>query len=176
MIEGITTELVKKLLENIKDDNKSEVLLKSDVFSLGLTLYIIWRRLTRYALDDEGDLTHLDALNGMTRSEMDNVNIPVNSQILIFKNKASIKKTTEIEASKKVFDLVKKMCDPNPFKRLSLEDALTEYTSVVLPSIERAYPHLAQNEGGSRKLRTRKTRRNNKIYVKPKKKRTTKKH
>jgi serine/threonine protein kinase len=168
LIEGINPDLVKELLKTINDDNKSEVLLKSDVFSLGLTLYIIWRRLTGYALDDEGDLTHLDALNGMSRSETDDAYIPANSQILICKNtnKACIKKTTEIEASKKVFDLVKKMCISDPFKRLSLEEALTEYTSVVLPSIKIAYPHLPQNEGGSRKLRTRRT---NKKYVKYKK-------
>jgi len=168
LIKGIDSDLVEKLLVKIDDTNKSEVLLKSDVFSLGLSLYSIWRRLTGYALDDEGDLTHLDALNGMSRSETDDAYIPANSQILICKNtnKACIKKTTEIEASKKVFELVIKMCISDPFERLSLEDALTEYTSVVLPSIKTAYPHLPQNEGGSRKLRTRRT---NKKYVKSKK-------
>jgi hypothetical protein len=202
LINGINSDLVGKLLGKIDDTNKSEVLLKSDVFSLGLSLYIIWKRVTGYGLDDNGKLTYTES-KGLTTMSPDQANIfiqhnfegllPVNWQIHISKNTGKVYfyntnsdlsfwdankiKTAdaEIEASNKVFDLIIKMCESDPFKRLSLEDALTEYTSVVLPSIKTAYDSvdpLPQNEGGSRKSRTRRT---NKKYVKSKKTRHNKK-
>jgi serine/threonine protein kinase len=202
LIEGITPNLVEELLVKIDDTNKSEVLLKSDVFSLGLTLYSIWRRLTGYGLDDNGKLTYTEA-KGLTGIYPDQAEefiednfkglLPVNWEMHISKSTGVVYfyntksrlsfwdankiKTAdaEIEASNKVFELVIKMCESDPFKRLSLEDALTEYTSVVLPSIKTAYDSvdpLPQNEGGSRKLRTRRT---NKKYVKSKKTRRNKK-
>lgn len=191
LINGITPDLVEKLLKNINDDNKSEVLLKSDVFSLGLSLYIIWKRVTGYECNNYGKLTYKGGQANKLQTG-----------------------DAQIKASEKVFELVKKMCNPDPFSRLRLEDALTEYTSLVLPFIQRAYPRVGEiepvtpagsppptppgsspttppelpsttppgsppptpNKGGSRKSRTRKNKRNNKRYVKPKKKRTTKKH
>jgi hypothetical protein len=84
------------------------------------------------------------------------------------------------------------MCDPNPFIRLSLEEAKGIYIETVLPAIKTAYSTVPDVEhksrvgenirallkkvkGGSRRRR-KTTKRNNKRYVKPKKKRTTKKH
>ena len=190
LIKDIDSNLVRELLKNINDDNKSQILLKSDVFSLGLTLYIIWNRVTGYGLNDNGELTYKGGQANKLQTG-----------------------DAQIKAAEKVFELVKKMCNPDPFSRLRLEDALTEYTSLVLPFIQRAYPRVGEiepvtppgsppptppelppttppelpsttppgsppptpNKGGSRKSRTRKNKRN-KIYVKPKKKRTTKKH
>jgi serine/threonine protein kinase len=191
LINGITPDLVKDLLEKINDDNKSQILLKSDVFSLGLTLYIIWNRVTGYGLNDNGELTY----KGGQANKLQTCD-------------------AQIEASEKVFELVKRMCDPDPFRRLTLKDAKNEYELAVLHFIQRAYPRVGEiepvtppgsphpsppgsspttppelpsttppgsppptpNKGGSHKLRTRKNKRNNKRYVKPKKKRTTKKH
>jgi serine/threonine protein kinase len=220
LIKGIDYDLVEKLLVKIDDTNTSEVLLKSDVFSLGLSLYNIWRRLTGYGLDDNGKLTYTEA-KGLTMISPDQAEefindnfkgvLPVNWAIHISKNSGKVYfhninsgllfwdankiKTAdaEIEASKKVFELVIKMCSSDPFERLTLEDALTEYTSIVLPSIETAYPRVGgieavtppgsppptppgsppptPNKGGSRKSRTRRT---NKKYVKAKKTRRNK--
>jgi serine/threonine protein kinase len=237
LIKKITPDLVGILLQKINNDNKAEILLKSDVFSLGLSLYIIWKRVTGYGLDNGGNLTyyleceidkamvHDEAMHYIIEKYPDK-DIPegwgmklsrtlrktgnhTGKNLIYFYNTKTnlsfwdIKKIetydAEIEASEKVFELVKKMCNPDPFSRLTLEDALTEYTLVVLPFIQTAYPHVGEIEPvtppgsppptppgsppptpppGSppEKLNKggsrRKNRRNNKKYVKSKKTRT----
>lgn len=96
-----SSELVNKLdamlIVNIKENitgREKEILLKSDVFALGLSLYELIKRLT---------------------------NVDVQSTAM---------------------GLIMEMCDPNPFTRLSLEEAKTKYMNEILPVIKTYYPPL----------------------------------
>lgn len=204
LLRTLDTDLVNEIFTTITDSNKSEVLLKSDVFSLGLSLYLIWKRLTGYGLDSEGVLTYglQDEINSAMYPEQARDFIKIHYGALpagwgmkesrttgkiffynITNNLAfwDIKKIktcgAEIEASNKVFELVKRMCDPNPFTRLNLEAAKQAYITTVLPAIQTAYstvPNVGNGArananadlGGGSRSRRKNTKRN---YLKAKK-------
>jgi serine/threonine protein kinase len=91
----LVNKLDAMLIDNIKENitgREKEILLKSDVFALGLSLYELIKRLTIVDVQ-----------------------------------------TTEM-------GLIMEMCDPNPFTRLSLEEAKTKYINVILPAINRYHP------------------------------------
>jgi len=213
MISTLKTDLVTSFKDYIIGDNISLTLLKSDVFALGVSLYIIWQRLTGYGMSTLNKIRYnrdRDIGKGISIKAGEQVKLPEGWKMreevglskvyfesvthnLMFWDITKINTCdAEIEASKKVFALVKNMCDPNPFIRLSLEEAKGIYIETVLPAIKTAYSTVPDVEhksrvgenirallkkvkGGSRRRR-KTTKRNNKRYVKPKKKRTTKKH
>jgi serine/threonine protein kinase len=207
MISTLDTELVRSFKDFMVGSNIWLTLLKSDVFALGLSLYKIWQRLTGYGMSNLDKLiynTERDIRMGISIKAGEQVKLPEGwtmreavglnkvyfhnvTHNLIFWDIKKIKTCdAEIEASNKVFELVKKMCNPDPFRRLNLRAAKQEYITIVLPAIQRAYSivpdlnnkarvvaNLAKKLDGGSRHRRKRTRRNNKKYVKAKKTRAS---
>ena len=91
LVNKLDAMLIVNIKENITGREK-EILLKSDVFALGLSLYEL------------------------------------------------IKRLTIVDVQTTAMGLIMEMCDPNPFTRLSLEEAKTKYINDILPAINTYHP------------------------------------
>jgi serine/threonine protein kinase len=131
---------VAKILSTPKDAKEIsvQILLKSDVFALGVSLYEIYRRLTA---DNKVSNIYSGKVEGATRE---------------------------------LLHLVRLMCNPDVFTRLTLEQAKEKYINDVLPAIISAYSSdVKAGLGGGSRRRRKTTRRNNIKYVKAKKTRSS---
>jgi serine/threonine protein kinase len=174
--------LMKKIPQNVPT-----VLVNSDVFALGLTLYNIWHRIIGYKL------VSIEPVKGVCRYAD------------TFICKIPYLKTRFEEITNNIYTLVLKMCNPDPFTRITMEDAKEEFRTII-EAIPKKYHMISYtfppnnttsqrpkerpwymglfntmagrprevniNEGGSRRRR-KTTRRNNKKYAKAKKTRAS---
>ena len=97
---------------NVEEQNK--LLMTCETYSLGITLYKLFNRITGHKLTDTNAIETPEKAN------------KTSSQCLV-KN-----------LSRPLFDLILKMCNVDPFKRLSLEDAYKGYKTLIEKS-ERAH-------------------------------------
>jgi serine/threonine protein kinase len=138
------------------EEGRREILLKLDIYSLASTLYQKWTQLTGHISTGPSQIS----LNR-------NVSLPEEA--------LNDHKRFAKEVSLPFFNLLLKMWNLNPFERIAPQDALKEYTEVILPIIK-AYdmssfvrPVFARNipskilydetKGGRRKTRGRAQRR-----------------
>lgn len=108
----ITKKWVMSIWKKMKTvEAQRRVVLELDVFSLGRTLYELYFRLTGHFYvmgDDEGEV--------------------------MGQGSAGIKK----DVSLPLFRLVQKMCNPDPFERITLKEAKEEFVA-LLPTIKKAF-------------------------------------
>jgi hypothetical protein len=108
----ITKKWVMSMWKKMKGTAAQQrVVLELDVFSLGRTLYELYHRLTGHFFvmgDDEGEV--------------------MGQGPVAIKNKVSLP----------LFRLVQKMCNPDPFERVTLQEAKVEFLA-LLPVIKRAF-------------------------------------
>jgi serine/threonine protein kinase len=111
----ITKKWVMSMWKKMKgDEARRRVVLELDVFSLGRTLYELYFRLTGHFYvmgDDEGEV-----MGQGPEAIKRNVSLPL-------------------------FRLVQKMCNPDPFERVSLLEAKAEFVA-LLPAIKKAFTPL----------------------------------
>lgn len=118
----ITKKWVMSMWKKMKTvEAQRRVVLELDVFSLGRTLYEVYFRLTGHFYvmgDDEGEV--------------------------MGQGSAGIKK----DVSLPLFQLVRKMCNPDPFERVTLGEAKAEFVA-LLPVIKKAFTPLPVAAGVS---------------------------
>jgi serine/threonine protein kinase len=105
-------QLVMRLIEEIPK-NIPTVLVKSDVFALGLSLYNIWYRIIGYKL------VSIEPVKGVC----------IYADTFICK--IPYLRTRFEEISKNIYTLILKMCNPDPFARITMEDAKEEFEIII---------------------------------------------
>lgn len=108
----LNPNLVYILMEKVPQD-VPRVLVNSDVFALGLSLYNIWHRIIGYKL------VSIEPVKGECRYAD------------TFICKIPYLKTLFEEITNNIYTLVLKMCNPDPFARITMEDAKEEFRTII---------------------------------------------
>jgi serine/threonine protein kinase len=108
----LNPKLVMRLIKEIPQ-NIPTVLVNSDVFALGLSLYNIWHRIIGYKL------VSIEPVKGECRYAD------------TFICKIPDLKTLFEKISNNIYTLVLKMCNPDPFTRITMEDAKEEFRRII---------------------------------------------